>query len=206
MKGPLAGTVANGSCSGGTAEPLPAPASAPALGKQHRLTTCHRPRLTCTLPGCERKISRKEDVRYGPTAPGQPMSRSEVCCCIAGSETRSGLLLHASGNLPPNLPTSGCSQGGSMHCGCCAALYHCQRRAFGAVELWRKPASVPCLPARLWTGSGAASWRPPGSHGLRARPGLPSKPVPPCRRQTDPDSISGWDKKKTPTPLFVTVL
>lgn len=144
------------------------------------------------------KIIRKEDVRYGPTAPGQPMSRSEICCCIAGSETRSGLLLHGSGNLPPNLPTSGCSQGGSMHCGCCAALYHCRRRAFGVVELWRKPASVPCLPPRLWTGSGAASWRPPGSHGLRARLGLPSKPVPPCRRQTDPDSISGWDKKKRP--------
>lgn len=148
MKGPLAGTVANGSCSGGTAGPLPAPASAPALGKQHWVTACHRPRLTCTLPVCKRKIIRKEDVRYGQTAPGPPMSRSEVCCCIAGSETCRGLLLHGKGNLPPNLPTSGCSQGGNMHCGCCAALYHCQRRAFGAVELWRKPASVPCLPAR----------------------------------------------------------
>ena len=140
------------------------------------------------------------------TAPGHPMSRSEVCCCIACSETCSGLLLHGNGGTyPQTCPPMG-------------APFHPREATctVGAVRLFTitkaellvqwsfggsQQSSRARLPrVRLWTGSGAASWRPPRSRGLSARPGLPSKPVPPCWRQTDPDSfsISGWDKKHPP--------
>lgn len=104
------------------------------------------------------------------------------CSCVACSKTHSGLLLLRNRNLPPNQPAGGCSPAAQGETGA-TWLFTNTSAELLVMELWRKPQASHAHPLRVrfWTGSGTASWTPPGCRRLSAQLGLHSKLVLLCQ-------------------------